>query len=235
MDREELVRELEAIAPPDLAEEMDDGRIGLIIEGNEEIGRVACALDATPAVVERAARSGAGMLVVHHTPIWHPVTSITGPTAGLLNRVFRSGMNVYVMHTNFDRAPGGVNETLGEILGLERVEPLPLGLVGDCRLDGKEMARRLGCQLRIWGRLPDRFRLAVVGGAGFDPDLIAGAVALGAGAFLSSELKHAVMRSAPVVCIEATHYTLEAPAMVALAKRMGWEYIDDPPALEVVG
>ncbi len=235
MDRGEIVRQLEAIAPPDLAEEMDEGRIGLIIEGKGEVDRIACALDATPSVVERAALAGVEMLVVHHTPIWHPITSVTGPMAGLLTRVLCCGMNMYVMHTNFDRAPGGVNETLGEILELERIEPLSLGLVGDCKLDGSEIAGRLACQLRIWGKLPGRFRLAVVGGSGFDPGLVEEAVARGAEAFLSSELKHAVMRSAPLVCIEATHYTLEAPSMRALAMRMGWLYIDDPPALEITG
>jgi hypothetical protein len=44
-------------------------------------------------------------------------------------------------------------------------------------------------------------------------------------------MKHAVARAAPVPCIEATHYALEAPGMQELASRMGWEYIDDPPVV----
>ncbi len=52
------------------------------------------------------------MLVVHHTPIWMPLTAITGPTASLMREILSGGMNVYVMHTNFDRADEGVNDAL---------------------------------------------------------------------------------------------------------------------------
>jgi hypothetical protein len=45
-------------------------------------------------------------------------------------------------------------------------------------------------------------------------------------------MKHSVARTAPLPCIEATHYALEAPAMKRLATRMGWQYIDDPPLLK---
>ena len=56
------------------------------------------------------------MLVVHHTPLWAPVTKIGGDLAVFLREVLHSGMNVYVLHTNFDHAPGGVNDVLGEML-----------------------------------------------------------------------------------------------------------------------
>ena len=38
MDRIAWVREMEELAPPGLAEEFDAGRIGLIIEGRDQIG-----------------------------------------------------------------------------------------------------------------------------------------------------------------------------------------------------
>jgi putative NIF3 family GTP cyclohydrolase 1 type 2 len=56
----------------------------------------------------------------------------------------------------------------------------------------------------------------------------------GADVFLSSEMKHSVARMAPLPCIEATHYALEAPAMQRLATRRGWQYFDDPPFLKVI-
>ena len=56
----------------------------------------------------------------------------------------------------------------------------------------------------------------------------------GADAFLSAELKHSVYRAAPLPCIEATHYALEAPAMKRLAAQKGWQFIDDPPVLHSV-
>ena len=235
MDIRRFITEMEQVAPPDLAEEYDAGRIGLIVEGRDDIRTVCCALDATQRVVEAAALAGADMLVVHHTPLWNPVTAVRGPTSRLLRTLLAAGMNLYVMHTNFDHAEGGVNDTLAARLDLLRTERMAAGLVGDCSLDVNEIARRLpGGGLRVYGEPGTIRRLAVVGGSGFDPDLIQEAAALGADAFLSAELKHSVARAAPIPCLEATHYALEAPAMEALASRMGWHYIPDPPHVVVV-
>ncbi|WP_214041559.1 Nif3-like dinuclear metal center hexameric protein [Methanoculleus sp.] len=235
MDIERFIAALEQIAPPELAEEYDAGRIGLVVEGNDEIGTVCCALDATQRVADAAVLAGADVLVVHHTPLWSPVTAIRGPTSRLLRALLSAGMNLYVMHTNFDHAEGGVNDVLASRLDLLRTERMAAGLVGDCSLDAEEIARRLpGGGVRVYGEAGTIRRLAVVGGAGFDPDLIREAVDLGAEAFLSAELKHSTARASPIPCLEATHYALEAPAMEALASRMGWHYIPDPPHVVVV-
>ena len=235
MDIERFIAALEQVAPPELAEEYDAGRIGLVVEGREEIGTVCCALDATQKVVDAAARAGADMLVVHHTPLWSPVTAIRGPTSRLLRTLLAADMNLYVMHTNFDHAEGGVNDVLAARLGFTGVERMAAGLVGDCSLDAREIACLLpGGGIRVYGEVGTIRRLAVVGGSGFDPDLILEAAGLGAEAFLSAELKHSVARASPIPCLESTHYALEAPAMEALASRMGWDYIPDPPHVVVV-
>jgi dinuclear metal center YbgI/SA1388 family protein len=229
-----FTEEMERLAPPACAEEFDEGRIGLIVEGKKEITTICCALDATPAVVKAAVAARAQMLVVHHTPLWTPVTSLTGATAALMRDVLGAGLNVYVMHTNFDHAETGVNDALAELLGLKETAPMTLGLVGDCSLSLKEIARLLDCPLRAWGNVSRPKRLAVVGGSGFDLSFMNEAKALGADTFLSAELKHSVYRSAPLPCIEATHYALEAPAMRRLAARKGWLYIEDAPLLHTV-
>lgn len=235
MDIRRFIAALEQVAPPELAEEYDAGKIGLVVEGKDEIATVCTALDATQRVVEAAVRAGADMLVVHHPPIWNPITAVRGPISHLLRVVLSADMNLYVMHTNFDHAEGGVNDVLAAKLGLLRCERMTAGLVGDCSLDAGEITRRLpGGGIRVYGEVGTIRCLAVVGGSGFDPDLIGEAVDLGAEAFLSAELKHSVARASPIPCLEATHYALEAPAMEALASRMGWHYIPDPPHVVVV-
>jgi dinuclear metal center YbgI/SA1388 family protein len=226
-----FIGEMERLAPPDLAEEFDCGRIGLIVEGRPEVSNVCCALDATASVVRRAIEAGADMLVVHHTPLWTPVTALTGPTASLMRQLLAADMNLYVMHTNFDHSPEGVNDALAELLALENRIPLSLGLIGSCTIPIEELARRLGGNIRIWGELTSLSRLAIVAGSGFDPAFLEEAKDAGADAFLSAELKHSVARSSPLPCIEATHYALEAPAMRRLALRKGWQYLDDPPTI----
>ena len=234
MMREALIRELERVAPPALAEAEDAGRIGLIIEGRAEAGTVCAALDVTPRVVARAMEAGAGTLLVHHTPLWDPVTSLTGPLAGLLAPLMANRVNLYVMHTNFDRAPEGINAALAEILDLSGTEPLGLGLIGDCRISPEEIARRIGGPVRVWGRIGRLSRLAIIGGSGFDPDLLHEAAYRGADAFLSAEMKHHVAISSPLPCIEASHYALEAPGMRRIASEMGWEFIEDPPEVRSI-
>jgi len=234
MHLRDFIGEMERLAPPDLAEEFDCGRIGLIVEGRPDISTVCCALDVTASVVRRAVQAGADMLVVHHTPLWTPVTALTGPTASLMRPLLAADMNLYVMHTNFDHSPEGVNDALAELLSLKNPVPLSRGLIGNCTIPIDELARRLGGNLRIWGELLTLSRLAIVAGSGFDPAFLAEAKEAGADAFLSAELKHAVARSAPLPCIEATHYALEAPAMRRLALRKGWQYLDDPPRIRSI-
>jgi putative NIF3 family GTP cyclohydrolase 1 type 2 len=229
MKREALIRRLEDLAPPDLADAEDTERIGLVIEGCREFRTGCVALDVTPRTVARAVELGAGMLLVHHTPLWEPVTSLTGPLGRLLVPLLANQMNLYVMHTNFDRAPTGINDTLAGVLDLSGTEPLGIGLIGDCRITPKEIARRIGGPVRVWGKIGKIPRLAVVGGSGFDPDWIYEAAYRGAGAFLSAEMKHHIALSAPIPCIEAGHYALEAPGMRRLAREMDWEFIEDPP------
>ena len=227
-----FIEEMEQVAPLLLADDFDCERIGLVVEGRPEINKVCCALDPTPVVVARASAVSADMLVVHHTPLWTPVTRLTGRTAQIMRTLLASEMNLYVMHTNFDRADNGVNDALARLLSLTDVSSLSLGRIGSCTITLSDISQRLGGGVRIWGEVGNFVnRLAVVAGSGFDPVLLCEAADRGADAFLSAEMKHAVARAAPLPCIEATHYALEAPAMRELASRLGWVYIDDPPVI----
>jgi len=183
----------------------------MIIDGREEIGRVCCALDATQKVIDEAVLAGADLLVVHHTPLWNPITSVTGPTAALLRTVLSAGLNVYAMHTNYDHAPAGINTALASLLSLEDPEPMSLGLVGTVTLSLSEMVDRLNAgPVRIHGSLENLERLAVVGGGGFDPCLLEEAKRLGADAFLSAEMKHSVARAAPHRCHVSSRRTMHS-------------------------
>lgn len=224
-----FLNQMEKIAPVSLAEEFDSNRIGLIVEGTEDIGVVAAALDPTLKVVQSAANLGADMLVVHHTPLFTPVTRIIGTTARILKILLENDMNLFVMHTNFDHAENGINDALADQIELTNRRRMSLGIVGDCHLGIDELIKLLGCGVRVHGAITTHNRVAVVGGSGFSPDIMDEAVRCGAEVFISSEMKHSIGRQIPLPCIEATHYALESPGMKALSGRMGWTYIDDPP------
>lgn len=221
--------EMEQIAPVHLADEEDCHRIGLVVEGGDEVRNVCCALDATPGAIEQAKTMDSTMLIVHHTPFYESTTIFRGYTAKILRMLFNGNMNLFVMHTNFDRAPNGVNRTLASLIGMTDCEEMPIGIIGNVRDPLTIIKKKIGFPLRVTGAIPIRARLAVVGGSGFDPELISFAAHQGADAFLSAELKYHVALRAPIPLIESTHYNLEVPAMRRLAHDHGWVCIETSP------
>jgi dinuclear metal center YbgI/SA1388 family protein len=113
------------IAPPDLAETWDNTGLQLG-DPTAEVTQVMVALDATPAVIQSAIESSCQLLVTHHPLIFKPQKSISTatPQGHLIHTAIRSGLSVISMHTNYDIAPGGLNDVLAERLGLSRCKPL---------------------------------------------------------------------------------------------------------------
>jgi dinuclear metal center YbgI/SA1388 family protein len=245
MELSELIRTLEEIAPPELAEEMDHGKIGLIVPGTRDVKKAATALDPTPHVIKKAAESKADALIVHHTLIWNPLTAIDSDLAGSLKMLLDSRMSLYSMHTNFDRAPGGVNDMLAGLLGLTSVVTIDLACAGI--VENQSLAsfaamasKMLHTTVEVVGD-PDKKVSTVVtsAGSGFR-EALSIAKRLDADVLLSSELRHDVIRSrGDVALVSAPHYFTEAPAMRKLAQQLNAvlpaEFIDDPPEIRVIG
>lgn len=115
----DVIRDLEQMAPLRLADEGD--KIGLQV-GNPQSGvtRIAVALDPTPSVVDSAVGLGAELLVCHHPLIYKPIETLAAgePTQDSLIKLITAGTTLYVMHTNYDSADGGINDVLAERLGV---------------------------------------------------------------------------------------------------------------------
>ncbi len=244
MELSDFIKILENIAPTELAEEFDHGKIGLIVPGYSKITKVATALDPTPFVIQRAIDMHAEAIVVHHTLIWNPLTAITSDMASVLKPLLEHDISLYAMHTNYDRAPGGVNDTLAEILGLKETVSLNMaraGIVEGHTLASfaADAAKVLKTDVEVVGKL-DREVCTVVtaAGSGFR-EALAVAKKLNADVLLSSELRHDVIRDrGDVALISAPHYFTEAPAMKRLAenlcKNVRAEFVDDPPVIRVI-
>jgi putative NIF3 family GTP cyclohydrolase 1 type 2 len=230
-----ILEELEEIAPPDLADADDAPRIGLVVEGEEDIRNICCSVDVTPRVLQQVIDRGSTLLVAHHTPFWDPLYTVRGEDAYLLRALLGRGVNLYIMHTNFDRAVKGVNQTLALLLEMNKVEEMPIGVIGECPLSLPAIQKRLNTPLKLYGTLVRPQALAVVGGSGFYPELIEYARFHGAEAFLSAELKHHVALRSPLPLIESTHYGLEAPAMRRLAEDHDWAFIESAPPCRYIG
>ena len=233
MDLNSLIETLEAIAPPQLAEPIDDGRIGLIARGRDEANSVAVALDPTENVIQKAVQNDADVLVTHHTLIWSPITKVSVRIQKQLTLLLKNDLSFYVLHTNYDAAPGGVNDVLAKLVGLRDIEPFGIGRMGVIDPIStvefvKHVALKLSTHVLFTGEGIIE-KVAVIGGSGFEAT--EEAIAAGVDALLSAELKHDAIRCAEghLSLIDATHYATEAPAMQILAQRLGGEFIDDKP------
>ena len=124
MQVSDIVKELEALAPPALAEPWDN--VGLMVGDTEQtVKNVFVCLDVTSENVEQAAAFGADLIISHHPLIFTPLKRLVegDVSGGILRRLVRENISVYSMHTNFDKADGGMNDLLAKKLGLSRVRP----------------------------------------------------------------------------------------------------------------
>ncbi len=121
----EIASVLEELAPCALAESGDN--VGLLVgRAEQEIDAVLLALDLTEEVVDEAVELGAGLIITHHPPIYKPLTNLRldRPAGALWEKLIKNGVSVYTLHTNYDRAPEGLNEYLARLLNL--VKPVPV-------------------------------------------------------------------------------------------------------------
>ncbi|MGC8862873.1 MAG: Nif3-like dinuclear metal center hexameric protein [Armatimonadota bacterium] len=121
----EVIEVLELIAPPWMADDGD--AIGLQVgDRSPQVRRIRTAVDPTREVVDAALDQQADLLVTHHPLIRSPLRSLAAgdPVADRALRLATGECALYVLHTNYDTAPGGVNDVLAEKLGLRECVPL---------------------------------------------------------------------------------------------------------------
>ncbi len=113
---QEILQELKAFAPPELACSWDN--VGLLVDAGRPVEKVLTALDITADVVREAAAAGCQLIVSHHPVIFDPMKHITAEDVPAM--LLQNGISGICMHTNLDAAPGGVNDTLADLLGMSR-------------------------------------------------------------------------------------------------------------------
>ncbi len=220
MTNRDILELLDSNVPFSLAEQWDN--VGLLI-GNpaDEVTRVLVALDATPDAIEAAKSVGADLIVTHHPVIFDPLKQLDSSSIPYALAV--AGISVISVHTNADKADGGVNDTLAARLGLTEVRTTEDGFcrVGhlseptDATVFAKTVAATLDTAVRVNGGGIIR-TVAVCGGSG--GDFIA-PLADKVDAFVSGEVRHHEWLHANalgITVIEAGHYATEVPIVDTL-------------------
>ena len=129
---QDVLEFLQTLAPQYM--KMDWDNVGLLCgRPDREVRRILVALDPFEAVCREAADWQAELLVTHHPLIFQPLPSVTDGTSAGRCILFLAARGIAAVnaHTNLDCAPGGVNDCLAHVLGLEQVEVLhPSGTDG---------------------------------------------------------------------------------------------------------
>lgn len=121
----EFLKHIDSFAPFDLAEEWDNP--GLLVGSYEaEVKRVGICLDAVHEAVMAAHENGCEVLLTHHPLIFRPLKKIDidSEPGRTISEAIKCNISIIAAHTNWDRAKGGVNDALAELLGLKDIEIL---------------------------------------------------------------------------------------------------------------
>ncbi|MBQ2990323.1 MAG: Nif3-like dinuclear metal center hexameric protein [Clostridia bacterium] len=225
-DIERLVGE---IAPYELAEEWDN--VGLLLgRAGNAVTRVLVALDLTAETAAEAAALGAQALVTHHPVMMSARRRLTDADreGRLMLKLAESGVAHIAAHTNFDSAPGGVNDTLMRLMGAENVRGEGCVRAGDLApgttlgMLAERARRKLHTVVRVYGSEEKPVHvLGCCSGAGSSE--IGVAAALGADCFITGEVKHHLALDAVdagIGVLEAGHYETENPACEVLASAL---------------
>jgi len=226
-----VIRVCDKLAPPGLAAEWDN--VGLVIgDPSARLKGIMVALDVTEEAIEAAAGANCNLMIVHHPPILAPIKRIDAksPQGRLINNLLTRGISVYVMHTNLDSAPRGLNHHVARMIGLKKIRPRAASgityRIGELPAEkgAREFAalvkKKLGINsARLYGISRAVKKIAVCTGSG--GDLLSDAAARGADAFVTGDVKHhqALESGQLGLCLlDAGHFGTERP-MVELAAR----------------
>jgi dinuclear metal center YbgI/SA1388 family protein len=120
----EVLHAVNVLAPPHYAAAWD--KVGLQIGDPEsQVQSAVVTLDASEQCIAFAADRGAECIVAHHPLIWDPLKSVTTSTSSgaKVLQMLRDQISLIVAHTNWDAAPGGINDTLAQSIGLRDISP----------------------------------------------------------------------------------------------------------------
>ncbi len=229
MTVKDLYDMIDRMAPFESQAEFDNSGF-LVGSSAQEVDTVLFALDVTEPVIDLAVSLGAQLIVTHHPLLFSPVHTLTEDDydSRLVRRLVREGISLIAAHTNLDKAPGGINDTLAALCGLRDITGDGFFRCGTLPADrsayayADELKTLLRTDVRLMG--PGNTVIRKVGlcsGGGSDEWIRA--AESGCDAFLSGEIRHhhaLALADMGIVGLECGHFATEEPGIRALASAL---------------
>ncbi len=231
----EIIRFLDFEFPFLNAEEWDN--CGLLVgDKDAQITKILVCLDVSCDVLNYASLQGCELIISHHPVIFKAKKRFCAGSVEF--EAARHNISIISLHTNLDKAVGGVNDSLCDILGLnyEKVSaPLCNGFLNIAKFDNKiplkEFANLVKNKLNAVVQYVDgaQFisRLGVCAGAG--AEFLEDAAELSCDGFLTGEAKyHEYLdaKSMGVALITAGHFETEIPVINVLSEKLKSMFAD---------
>ena len=237
----DILNFVESLAPRYMKCDWDNA--GLLCGRKEkEVTKILVALDPFRNVIEEAIETGADCIVTHHPLIFrNPLMAVNEDSeAGrCVLTLMEHGIAAINAHTNYDLAPGGINDVLARTLGLQNIEVInpegedvqgrPYGLlrcgtVGEISLKAflVGVKEHLDCDGLRYVDAGKPVRKVAVGG-GSCADEMQDAITAGCDTFVTADVKYNQFRTAYELglnLIDAGHFHTENPAMPVLAGKL---------------
>ena len=243
MKAAEIAEVIKKLAPPELAYEGEE--MGFIVgDENHEVKIVGVTERPTIKVLQEAAAQKVDMLITHE-PLYQSKKSFLvdpseleyPPNKKREELVAQGGFCVYRLHSEWDDAKEGNNETLAKLLGLEITGKLPYGRIGRIKQTtlkefAQKVIRSLNCHNVLVVGEDDKSitKVAVVAGSGNSLTEIMELVKKkGADVLVSGDIQDSRARFAKeldLAVIDAGDYYTENPGAKHLAKLLQKELPD---------
>jgi dinuclear metal center YbgI/SA1388 family protein len=125
MKIKDIAEKIEKIVPLKLAQGWDN--VGLLIgDPQSNVKNILLTIDITKDVFTEAKRLRTDLIISYHPIIWEGIKKITSDNQNsIVFDLIGADIAVFSMHTALDAAPGGVNDSLAEIIGI--VDGKPIG------------------------------------------------------------------------------------------------------------
>ncbi len=121
----EITSFLEQLAPPALQEPYDNSGL-LIGDPHARIEKALVCLDVTEDIIDEAREKACGLIIAHHPLIFSGIKSLTGKNyvERCIMSAIKHNIAIYALHTNLDNVEHGVNQNIGEKLGISQMQIL---------------------------------------------------------------------------------------------------------------
>ena len=236
----DIARYIDSIAPKYMAESWDN--VGMLCgDSQQTVHKILVALDPFEDVCAEAIEMGAELIVTHHPLIFVAPKSVTEDTSvgRSIRMLCRHNISAINAHTNFDCAPGGVNDCLAQTLGLSQISVIapsgtdeqgrPWGLLRQGTVQEQNLETFLALVKQQLGTPVLRYadggkpvcKVAVGGGACASE--LMDAYDAGCDTFVTSDIKYNQFwdaRDLGMNLIDAGHFYTENPAAKVLARKL---------------